>query len=71
MDKGQEMDHTAITYLNNREQRLKTFGNRELTEHDFVNACFRAAEQVNEVQANWLDVTMEAATDEATQSLKG
>lgn len=32
--------------------RLHAFSSGELTEHKFVSACFSAAEQVSEIQAN-------------------
>ena len=39
-----EIEHTAITYLSDSDKRLKSFSNGELTEHEFVNSCFSAAE---------------------------
>lgn len=62
-----EIEHTAVTYLNDNDKRLKIFGNGELTEHEFVNACFSAAEQVNEAQANLLDVAIELTAGGAAQ----
>lgn len=57
-----EIEHTAVTYLSDSDKRLHAFSNGELTEHEFVNACFSAAEQVNEIQANLLSAAIELAT---------
>lgn len=62
-----EIEHTAVTYLNDSDKRLQAFGNRELTEHEFINTCFSAAEQVSEIQANLLGATIELATEGAAQ----
>jgi hypothetical protein len=50
---------------------LKAFGNGELTEHEFVNACFSAAEQVSEIQANLLSAAIELATGGTAQPYVG
>lgn len=65
--KVREIEHTAIAYLSHNDERLKAFGNGELTEHEFVNACFSVAEQVNEVQANLLGAAIELATGGTAQ----
>ena len=65
--KVKEIEHTAVTYLNDSDKRLHAFSNGELTEHEFVNACFSAAEQVNEIQANILDAAIEVATGGTAQ----
>ena len=39
----------------------------QLTEHEFVNACFSAAEQVSEMQSNLLGAAIELATGGAAQ----
>lgn len=56
-----------VTYLSDSDERLKAFGNGELTEYEFVNACFNATEQVNEVQANLLGAAIELAAGGAAQ----
>lgn len=43
------------------------FNNGELTEHEFVNACFSVAEQVSEIQANLLSAAIEVATGGTSQ----
>ena len=53
---------TARPILSDGDKRLHAFGNGELTEHEFVNACFSAAEQVSEIQANLLYAAIELAT---------
>ena len=65
--KVKEIEHTAVTYLSDSDKRLHAFSNGELTEHEFVNACFSAAEQVNEIQANILDAAIEVATGGTAQ----
>lgn len=65
--KVKEIEHTAVTYLSDSDKRLQAFSNGELTEHEFVNACFSAAEQVNEVQANLLSAAIELATGGSEQ----
>ncbi len=65
--KVKEIEHTAVTYLSDSDKRLHAFSNGELTEHEFVNACFSAAEQVNEVQTNLLSAAIELATGGAAQ----
>ena len=62
-----EIEYTAVTYLSDSDKRLHAFSNEELTEHEFVNACFSAAEQVNEAQANLLSAAIELATGGAAQ----
>lgn len=62
-----DIEHTAVTYLSDSDKRLKAFSNGELTEHEFVNACFSAAEQVSEIQANLLSAAIELATGGAAQ----
>ena len=39
----------------------------QLTEHEFVNACFSAAEQVSEIQANLLGAAFELTTGGTAQ----
>ena len=56
-----EIEHTAVTYLSDSDKRLHAFSNGELTEHEFINACFSAAEQVSEIQANLLGAAIELA----------
>lgn len=65
--KVKEIEHTAVTYLSDSDKRLHAFSNGELTEHEFVNACFSAAEQVNEIQANILDAAIEVAAGGSAQ----
>ena len=65
--KVKEIEHTAVTYLNDSDKRLHAFSNGELTEHEFVNACFSAAEQVSEIQANLLGAAIELATGGSAQ----
>lgn len=65
--KVKEIEHTAVTYLNDSDKRLHAFSNGELTEHEFVNACFSAAEQVSEMQSNLLGTAIELATGGAAQ----
>lgn len=62
-----DIEHTAVTYLSDSDKRLQAFGNGELTEHEFVNACFSAAEQVSEIQANLLSGAIELATGGTAQ----
>lgn len=62
-----EIEHTAVTYISDNDKRLKAFGNGELTEHEFVNACFSAAEQVSEMQAKLLGAAFELATGGTAQ----
>lgn len=62
-----EIEHTAVTYISDNDKRLKAFGNGELTEHEFVNACFSDAEQVSEMQTNLLSAAIELATGGAAQ----
>lgn len=57
-----EIEHSAVTYLSDSDKRLHAFSNGELTEHEFVNACFSAAEQVSEIQANLLSAAIDLAT---------
>lgn len=65
--KVKDIEHTAVTYLSDSDKRLHAFSNGELTEHEFVNACFSAAEQVNEIQANLLSAAIELATGGSAQ----
>ena len=65
--KVKEIEHTAVTYLSDSDKRLHAFSNGVLTEHEFVNACFSAAEQVNEIQANLLSAAIELATGGTAQ----
>lgn len=65
--KVKEIEHTAATYLSDSDKRLHAFSNGELTEHEFVNACFSAAEQVSEIQTNLLSAAIELATGGAAQ----
>ena len=65
--KVKEIEHTAVTYLSDSDKRLHAFSNGELTEHEFVNACFSAAEQVSEIQANLLSAAIELATGGSAQ----
>lgn len=65
--KVKEIEHTAVTYLSDSDKRLHAFSNGELTEHEFINACFSAAEQVNERQANLLSAAIELATEGSAQ----
>ena len=65
--KVKEIEHTAVTYLSDSDKRLHAFSNGELTEHEFINACFSAAEQVNEIQANLLSAAIELATEGSAQ----
>lgn len=65
--KVKEIEHTAVTYLSDSDKRLHAFSNGELTEHEFVNACFSAAEQVNETQSNLLSAAIELAAGGAAQ----
>lgn len=65
--KVKDIEHTAVTYLSDSDKRLHAFSNGELTEHEFVNACFSAAEQVSEIQANILSAAIELATGGSAQ----
>ena len=65
--KVKEIEHTAVTYLSDSDKRLHAFSNGELTEHEFINACFSAAEQVSEIQANLLSAAIELATGGSAQ----
>lgn len=65
--KVKDIEHTAVAYLSDSDKRLHAFSNGELTEHEFVNACFSAAEQVNEIQANLLSAAIEVATGGSAQ----
>ena len=65
--KVKDIEHTAVTYLSDSDKRLHAFSNGELTEHEFVNACFSAAEQVSEIQANLLGAAIELATGGSAQ----
>lgn len=65
--KVKDIEHTAVTYLSDSDKRLKAFSNGELTEHEFINACFSAAEQVSEIQANLLSAAIELTTGGAAQ----
>lgn len=62
-----EIEHTAVTYLGDSDKRLHALSNGELTEHEFINACFSAAEQVNEIQANLLGAAIDLATGGTAQ----
>ena len=50
-----------------RYYQLHAFSKGELTEYEFVNACFSAAEQVNEIQDNLLSAAIELATGGSAQ----
>lgn len=65
--KVKEIEHTAVTYLSDSDKRLHAFSNGELTEHEFVNACFSAAEQVSEMQSNLLSAAIGLATGGTAQ----
>lgn len=65
--KVKEIEHTAVTYLSDSDKRLHAFSNGELTEHEFVNACFSATVQISEIQANLLGAAIELATGGAAQ----
>ena len=65
--KVKEIEHTAVTYLSDSDKRLHAFSNGELTEHEFVNACFSVAEQVSEIQAKLLSAAIELATGGSAQ----
>lgn len=65
--KVKEIEHTAVTYLSDSDKRLHAFSNGELTEHEFVNACFSAAEQVSEMQSNLLSAAIELTTGGTAQ----
>ena len=65
--KIKDIEHTAVTYLSGSDKRLHAFSNGELTEHEFINACFSAAEQVSEIQANLLSAAIDLVTGGADQ----
>ena len=69
--KVKDIEHTAVTYPCDSDKRSHAFSNGKLTEHEFINACFSAAEQVNEIQANILDAAIEVATDGTAQPQVG
>ena len=69
--KVKDIEHTAVTYLSDSDKRLHAFSNGELTEHEFVNACFSAAEQVSEIQANLLGAAIELAAGGSAQPYVG
>lgn len=62
-----DIEHTAVTYLSDSDKRLHAFSNGELTEHEFVNACFSAVEQVSEIQTNLLSAAIELTTGGSAQ----
>ena len=66
-----EIEYTDVTYLSDSDKRLHAFSNGELTDNEFVNACFSAAEQVNEIQANLLSAAIELATGGSAQPQVG
>lgn len=65
--KVKDIEHTAVTYLSDSDKRLHAFSNGELTEHEFINACFSAAEQVSEIQANLLSAAIDLVTGGSAQ----
>ena len=69
--KVKDIEHTAVTYLSDSDKRLHAFSNGELTEHEFINACFSAAEQVSEMQSNLLSAAIELATGGSAQPYVG
>ena len=69
--KVKDIEHTAVTYLSDSDKRLHAFSNGELTEHEFINACFSAAEQVSEIQANLLGAAIELAAGGSAQPYVG
>lgn len=54
-----DVEYSPVTYLSASDRTLKAFADDELTEYEFVNAFFSAAEQVNAEQAALLSATME------------
>ena len=62
---------TARPILSDSDKRLHAFSNGELTEHEFINACFSAAEQVSEMQSNLLSAAIELATGGSAQPYVG
>ena len=69
--KIKDIEHTAVTYLSGSDKRLHAFSNGEQTEHEFINACFSAAEQVSEIQANLLGAAIELAAGGSAQPYVG
>ena len=69
--KVKDFEHTAVTYLSDSDKRLHAFSNGEQTEHEFINACFSAAEQVSEIQANLLGAAIELAAGGSAQPYVG
>ena len=69
--KVKDIEHTAVTYLSDSDKRLHAFSNGEQTEHEFINACFSAAEQVSEIQANLLGAAIELAAGGSAQPYVG
>lgn len=59
--KVREVEHTAVTYFSDNDERLKAFSNGELTEHEFINAFFEPSEQINEAQSAILKAALELA----------
>lgn len=55
------VEHTAVTYFSDNDERLKAFSNGELTEHEFINAFFEPSEQINEAQSAILKTALELA----------
>ena len=55
-----ELDRKPI--LSDGDKRLHAFSYGELTEYEFVIACFSTAEQVSEIQANLLYAAIDLAT---------
>lgn len=53
------VEYSPVTYLSASDRTLKAFADDELTEHEFVNALFSAAEQVNAEQEALLNATVE------------
>lgn len=55
------IEYSPVTYISCTDNRLKAFGADELTEHEFINALFSAAEQVNAEQKALLQTIAEMA----------
>lgn len=56
-----DIEYSPVAYISCSDNRLKAFGADELTEHEFINALFSAAEQVNAEQKALLSAAVEMA----------
>ncbi|WP_276892327.1 MobV family relaxase [Hallella bergensis] len=57
--KVNDIEYSPVAYISCTDNRLKAFGADELTDHEFINALFSAAEQVNAEQKALLQTIAE------------